>query len=304
MRREEIENVLIRLENGVNTHLRWEIEGTCYIRRFFPVPRLLILGGGHIAKSLCPIAAMMGFAVTIVDDRPEFADHRRFPTAYRIICGDYEDAIGSFAVKEGDYVCILTRGHRFDGLCLRETLAGDQPGYLGMLGSRRRVIEMKKMLGDEGFDKNRIEALHAPIGLQIGAQTPEEIAIAIAGELIQERRSALAADGFPETNPNVEVLRLLRDSPRRRSMLLVLETRGSTPVKAGTMMAVDEAGNTLGTIGGGCGEAELIYAARQYMGRYPQEIAEVDMSGDVRNSEGMVCGGTMQVLIEEIEGSP
>ncbi|MCQ2500785.1 MAG: XdhC family protein, partial [Lachnospiraceae bacterium] len=106
---------------------------------FYPEDRLIILGGGHVALPLVEFGAKAGFSVTVVDDRLSFANPGRFPWADHVICDSFEHAIKSLNIRRQDYVCILTRGHRWDADCLRAILSGEEPGYLGMIGSRRRV---------------------------------------------------------------------------------------------------------------------------------------------------------------------
>ena len=172
----EFQAIWERLEGGESAELVREIEGRRYVRRFVPPERLILLGGGHVALALSKMASLLGFAVTVVDDRPAFANSERFPEAERIVCEAFEPAIRALKVRPGDYVCVLTRGHRWDAACLRELLTGTEPFYLGMIGSKRRVKGLFGALADEGFDAERIARVHAPIGLPIGAVTPEEIA--------------------------------------------------------------------------------------------------------------------------------
>ncbi len=146
--------------------------------------QLLILGGGHIALPLATMAQMIGYEVTVVDDRPSFANSRRFNTAHRVICDDFERALDCVNINSQTYVVIITRGHRHDKVCLRKVI--NQPaGYIGMIGSKRRVKSMITEFQEEGVPANLLQKLYSPIGLKIGAETPEEIAVSILGELIK-----------------------------------------------------------------------------------------------------------------------
>ena len=122
--------------------LAFEADGTVFIRNFRPAERLILLGGGHIAQPLCRYAADLGFSVTVVDDRPSFANQARFPEADQIICNAFPASIQSLDIRGNDYVAVITRGHRYDADCLRAILAGTFPRYLGMIGSKRRVIAL------------------------------------------------------------------------------------------------------------------------------------------------------------------
>jgi len=152
--------------------------------------RLIIVGAGHIAQPLCQLGAMLGFHVTVIDDRASFANRERFPTADQIIVRPFAAAIDSLNLDQHCYLISVTRGHAFDEEALRAALK--QPcGFVGMIGSRRRVRAMLARLEEEGFDPKRLDEIHAPLGLDLGAETPEEIAIAIIAEIIRERRTGV-----------------------------------------------------------------------------------------------------------------
>jgi len=199
---------------------------------------------------------------------------------------------------------VLTRGHRWDRECLQELLRGTEPSYLGMIGSKRRVRGLLDALAEEGFDRAALQRIHAPIGLMIGAVTPEEIAVSIAAQLIEHRRAQpadAAEDALAQTNSDMGLLRFLAEGEGKKALCLVLETRGSTPVKSGAVMAVDAQGNIYGTIGGGCGEAEAITRARALLGTGASAVIEVDMTEDAAAEDGLTCGGTMKVYLEDVK---
>lgn len=298
----EFSHILAETGAGRAASLVREEEGTRYVRRFVPEERLILLGGGHIARPLCAMGAMLGFSVTVVDDRPAFANAARFPDAAHIVCDGFAAAIETLCIRPTDYVCVITRGHRWDGECLRVLLRGDMPFYLGMIGSRRRVTSLLKLLAEEGFDSGRLADIHTPIGLKIGAETPAEIAVSICAELVQTRRagSGREADTLQRTDTDPALLAFLAEDAAPGALMLVLATSGSTPVEAGAIMAIDDTGRSFGTIGGGCGEAEVMRAARRLIGTGHSTIVEVDMSNDLAEEEGMVCGGRMRVLAEDV----
>lgn len=152
-------------------------------------PQLVIVGAGHIARPLCRIAALMGFDVTVMDDRPEFASSDWFPEAAGVRVVDFSDAFRDVKIGPDSYVVLVTRGHKYDYDCIQQLLAlGARPAYVGMIGSRRRVRAAFEALVRDGADTERLRQVHAPIGLDIGAETPEEIALAIAAELVAVRR--------------------------------------------------------------------------------------------------------------------
>lgn len=266
---------------------------------YFPEPRLIIFGGGHIGKPLCEYAKRAGFGITVVDDRPSFANKGRFPDANRVICESFEKAFDLIDINSSVFVVIVTRGHRHDILCLRQVL-GKKAAYVGMIGSRRRVRNTRELLLEEGYDKEEVEGLKAPIGLDIGAVTPDEIAFSIIAQLIRERRAGMERNfNWPEFDGDV-LTELSRDGESRRAMATIISTKGSVPRKAGAKMLVYEDGRIVGSIGGGCSEGEVILSARRIIKEGGYLVQRVDMTGDIAEEEGMSCGGIMDVLIEPL----
>jgi xanthine dehydrogenase accessory factor len=149
--------------------------------------RLVIAGGGHIGKALSVVASLCGFRVTVVDDRPEYASAERFPEADQVLRGRFDEVLSEMPVDGSTYVVCVTRGHRHDEVSLKATV-GRGAAYVGMIGSRRRVKAVLQHLVEAGIDPEDAAAVHTPIGLDIGAQTPEEIAVSIMAEIIQVRR--------------------------------------------------------------------------------------------------------------------
>ena len=156
---------------------------TKFYDTIFPLDNLLILGGGYVGHALYKAASLMDFNITVYDDRSGFANKERFPKTREVLAGDYETLLKSYPFNGSTYIVITTRGHLCDVDCLRNTI--NRPyAYLGCIGSRRKIETVKKGLLEEGFSKKKIENVYAPIGLDIGAETPEEIAISILGQII------------------------------------------------------------------------------------------------------------------------
>jgi xanthine dehydrogenase accessory factor len=163
--------------------------------------RLIIAGAGHIAVPLAGLGSMLGFHVTVIDDRASFANRERFPNADKIIVRPFSPALQSLNLDRHCYVISVTRGHSFDEEVLRAVLhqqtrlPKERRGcFIGMIGSRRRVRAMLDQLEEDGFDCTLLEEIHAPLGLDIGAETPEEIAVSIMAEIIRERRTGTRDD--------------------------------------------------------------------------------------------------------------
>ena len=152
-------------------------------------PKLIVFGGGHVGGSIGRAAAFAGWRVTIVDDRSEYADAARHPDAERTVASDYAQISPVLGIDEECYVVVATRGHQHDAL-LVDQLARMSTRYLGMLGSRRKVALTWGLLERWGVPRERLELVHAPVGVAIGADTPEEIAVSVVAEMIAVRRAA------------------------------------------------------------------------------------------------------------------
>ncbi len=158
-----------------------------YIEPVLPKTRVYIFGGGHISLFVSKICAMVGFEVAVIDDRPDFASQERFPEAAEIIAEDFETVLPRLRANQAAYVVIVTRGHAYDQEVLEWALRTDAR-YIGMIGSRKKIQTVYKNLQEKGVAPDEFQRVHAPIGLDIGALTPEEIAVSIAAEMIQVRR--------------------------------------------------------------------------------------------------------------------
>jgi len=159
-----------------------------FVEPILPTPMLYLFGGGHVATAVARVASQTGFAIGIVDDREAFANAQRFPAASEIYTS-YEEAFAKIQPNAATYLVIVTRGHK-DDMRVLDWAVGTPARYIGMIGSRRKVISVYKALEKEGHGLEKFERVHAPVGLEIGALTPEEIAVSIAAELIAVRRNA------------------------------------------------------------------------------------------------------------------
>ncbi|MHB1044996.1 MAG: XdhC family protein [Thermoanaerobaculia bacterium] len=157
-----------------------------------PPERLLVLGGGHVGRAVAASAHAVGFAVTVADDRAEFLTPERYPADVKTFLGGYAEAVDVFPWDASAYAVIVTRGHLADLESLRAVL-GKPWRYAGLIGSRRKVRLLTDQVLEDGFDPAKVAAVNAPIGLDIGAETPEELAVSIVGELVAARRGVAAA---------------------------------------------------------------------------------------------------------------
>src|SRR5437588_8728298 len=160
-----------------------------FVEPVLPVPHAYIFGAGHISKSLSKVAALAGFATVVVDNREAFANRERFPEASAVHAAEYEDVFPNLPINETSYVIIVTRGHRDDMRVLKLAI-GTPARYIAMIGSKRKVVNVIRELEKEGIPRDAFERIHAPMGFDIGAISPEEIAISVAAEMIAVRRNA------------------------------------------------------------------------------------------------------------------
>jgi xanthine dehydrogenase accessory factor len=180
------EKALRALESG---HATLVDEAGLFFDPVLPREKLLILGGGHVGRALAAITPGLGFAVTVGDERREFLEPERFPAGVETRLGSFTEIVASFPFDLSTYVVIVTRGHLCDLECVRAVL-GKPYRYAGFMGSRRKTrLVLEQVLAD-GFDRAKVDGLYAPIGQEIGAETPEELAVSLAGELIAVRHGA------------------------------------------------------------------------------------------------------------------
>lgn len=166
-----------------------------YVEPILPDPMLVIFGAGHVGQCVARIAGMIGFRIAVADDRILYANRERFPEAAEIYAGAWEDTFQKLPVHEATYLLIVTRGHQFDLVCLRYALATPAK-YIGLMGSERKIKLFYETLEKEGADPAQFRRVHAPVGIQIGSETPEEIAVSIAAELIAVRKAERRSDSF------------------------------------------------------------------------------------------------------------
>jgi Xanthine and CO dehydrogenases maturation factor, XdhC/CoxF family len=295
------------LETGNLQFIKVSEEVTYLIEPYIPEPKLIILGGGHIAKPLAEFGTKAGFSVIVIDDRPSFANKERFPSSDRVICESFEKCFDSIKINEFTFVVIVTRGHRHDMDCLRQVLKY-KTAYTGMIGSKRRVKGVMEQMISEGYSKGKLDKVNAPIGIEIGAVTPEEIAFSIIAQVILYRRhinvnkNSSAASKFiwPEFDRDV-LAELSKEEDSSKAIITIIATKGSVPRKEGAKMLVWPFGKLLGSIGGGCSEGEVINIARDIIRNGGYQVHSIDMTGYVAEDEGMVCGGIMDVVIEAYE---
>ncbi len=161
-----------------------------FVEPILAAPTVYLFGGGHVSLSISKVASLAGFDTVVIDDREAFASRERFPEARENYAGPWEEIFPKLNINEFSYLALVSRGHKGDLACLRWAVT-TPARYIGMIGSRRKFIEICKVLENEGVPGEKLERVHSPIGLDIGALTPEEIGVAVVAEMIAVRRNAV-----------------------------------------------------------------------------------------------------------------
>lgn len=267
-------------------------KGGILAERIVTPSQLVLCGGGHVSVAVAKIAKLCGFRITVIDERAEFANEARFPEAQRILCEPFDTALMKISDSNAYYV-IVTRGHRDDRACL-ERILGRPFAYCGMIGSKTKVRLVFDLMNTKGFSNEQLTHVHAPIGLPIGANTPEEIAVSIVGEMIQVKNSGAVGVEWDEA-----LCGAIEKLKPPYAMVTVIGKTGSAPRSVGARMIVEPDGTSHSSVGGGYGEYEAIRHAVNMLqngtrvAKYTCSMTNADAA-----KAGMVCGGTIDVLIQ------
>ncbi|MCH8284207.1 MAG: XdhC family protein [Chloroflexi bacterium] len=180
---EALEAALEMMPKGQERWVETKEGDKAYVETFTNPPTVVIAGGGHVGKAVYTVANTLGFAVKIVDDRPQFANEERFPDADEIVIDDFDKGLRGLNLTPNCYVIVATRGHKLDDVALAEA-ARSNAGYVGLLGSRRKAVMIFRDLLRQGISEERMRQIHAPVGLDLGGRTPDEIAVSIVAEIV------------------------------------------------------------------------------------------------------------------------
>lgn len=272
-------------------------------------PKLIICGAGHVSMPIIRMGKMLGFVVTVIEDRPKFADNARAAGADQVFCLPFQEGLADIPGDSDSWFVIVTRGHRYDTECL-EAILQKRYAYVGMMGSRRRVAIVKNQLEERGVSREVLDAVHTPIGLKIGAETPEEIAVSVMAEIIQVKNDQSGDGGGAAGGYSDEILSCIlgtesdgeNTGAQKKVLATIISRKGSAPRSVSTKMLILEDGTTVDTIGGGCVESEIIQKALIMIrtDKPDFQICTVDMTADQAEDEGMVCGGVVEVMLERV----
>ncbi len=268
-----------------------------YRERFGKRPEIVICGSGNVGIALIKTASLLKIKTIVLEDREEFAEKAKEAGADEVMLGDYSSMLKKIKGTKDTAFIVVTRGHAYDKACLDEIFK-KRYGYVGMMGSRRRVDAIKAFLMDSGVPKNRISDLHAPIGMDIAAETPEEIAISIMAEVIKEKNSKNRSEGL--TNEMTEAI-MNSESGDKIAIATIVSRNGSAPRSVGTKMLVYGNGPVKGTIGGGPMEARVIKKTMEMIAENESYmLIKEDITGEEALNDGMICGGTLQIFVERL----
>ena len=261
-----------------------------FLERISDRKRLVICGAGHVALCVIRIGVMLGYEITVIEDRHEFAEKAGEAGAHRVICKPFGEALDEAGDDPMTAFVIMTREHSHDVECLRRILQRPS-AYIGMMGSRSRTEQIRQQMLEEGYDARKVEQIHMPIGLRIGSRTPEEIAVSVAAELISVLNAADPGEGFPPG-----MAEELAADPSG-ILAMIVEKSGEAPRRPGTKMLVRTDGSFLGTVGGGYAEAEILKTARQMTTEGDRKSRTVRIT---MKKGTMHCGGEIAVFLTAV----
>ena len=268
-----------------------------FAERFGAAPRLVVCGGGHVGASVVRLAKLLGLPVTALEDRPEFAEELRQAGADAVLCLPFAEGLAQIPGGQETYFVVVTRAHSCDIACLRSILQ-KPAAYVGMMGSRKRAALVHTQLAELGLPQERMDALHAPIGLSIGAKTAQEIALSILAEIVSVKNSRQQTEGFSPA-----LLAALEQQTAPAVLATIIGRHGSTPREEGSKMLVLPDGSAVGSVGGGIMEYRTQQLARELLepGAAPCRIAAFTTEGASDAAAIAACGGSMEVFLQRLE---
>ena len=250
-----------------------------------------------MGASVVRLAKLLGLPVTALEDRPEFAEELRQAGADAVLCLPFTEGLAQIPGGQETYFVVVTRAHSCDIACLRSILQ-KPAAYVGMMGSRKRAALVHTQLAELGLPQERIDALHAPIGLSIGAKTAQEIALSILAEIVSVKNSRQQTEGFSPA-----LLAALEQQTAPAVLATIVGRHGSTPREEGSKMLVLPDGSAVGSVGGGIMEYRTQQLARELLepGAAPCRLAAFTTEGASDAAAIAACGGSMEVFLQRLE---
>lgn len=258
---------------------------------------VVVCGAGHISMPIIKMCKMLELPVTVIDDRISFINNAIKEGADKVICKSFSEALSEIKGDTGTFFIIVTRGHRYDQECLKSIIEKENK-YIGMIGSKLRVKKVLEYLEEEGISKEKLEKVYTPIGLKIGAETPEEIAVSIMAQIIEVKNKKTGSSTYSDELIDGVLNDNYKNIPK--ALITLVSRKGSAPREVGTKMIVLKDGTMISTIGGGCVEANIRQTAFSCMDNNEIKLVKVDMTGIEAEDDGMVCGGIVELFVEPL----
>ena len=252
-----------------------------------------------MGSEMCIRDRLLGLPVLAIDDREEFALQLRAAGADTVFCAPFAQALQNVPGGAETYFAVLTRSHAFDLDCLTQILQ-KPAAYVGMMGSRGRAALVRRQLLENGLDSQRIDAVCAPIGLAIGAQTAAEIALSILAQIVQVKNARPQTEGYPIALLDAMVQAEKASTPA--VLATIVARHGSTPRDVGAKMLILPDGSTVGSVGGGIMEHYTVQAALKLLAQAAPALQCLQLSADGKNEDAAIaaCGGSMEVLLQTL----
>ena len=269
-----------------------------FAERFGAGAQLVVCGGGHVATSMVRMAKLLDLPVTALEDREEYAEQLRQAGADEVICAPFEEGLAQVSGGEEVYFIVLTRAHAFDLDCLKAILP-KPAAYVGMMGSRGRSALVRRQLVEAGVDAAKVEQIHAPIGLAIGAKTAQEIALSILAQVVEIKSQRQQTEGFPPA-----LLAALQEAQTANTpavLVTIVARHGSAPREVGSKMLVLPE-KTVGSVGGGIMEYRARQLAARMLAGTEAPCQRVSYFADGKNEDAAIaaCGGSMELLLKRL----
>jgi xanthine dehydrogenase accessory factor len=260
---------------------------------------LVVCGGGHVGLAVYKLGIFLGWNVSIVEDRMEYCTEQMYPEATRLV-GKYSEILSGLELSHAAIV-VATRGHKFDKSCVAALLP-KQYKYLGMIGSKSKVSKTMELLGDDiknniiDCNIEKLSEINSPIGLEIKAQTPEEIAVSIIAEIIKITKA-----DKKQIQMKVNDIENLSNTEKPFVVARIIEKQGSAPREVGSFLAVLSDGTLIGTVGGGAVEALVINDCKKLLNDSNNQsaICHHDLSNESASNLGMICGGNVKLILNK-----
>lgn len=259
---------------------------------------VVICGAGHISMPIISMCKLLDLPVTVIDDRASFANNARNAGADLVVCEPFDSALDQIQGDNGTFFVIVTRGHRYDQICLQKIIQKEN-AYIGMIGSKVRVAKVLDYLEEEGIDREKLNKVYTPIGLKIGSETPAEIAVSIMAQIVEVKNKKIGTSTYSKEIMSYILDEKYQDMPK--ALITIVSRRGSAPREVGTKMLVLKDGTMIGTIGGGCVEADIRQSAFSCIDNQESKLVRADMTGEEAEDDGMVCGGIVELFVEIIK---